>query len=325
MTKDQPVIIPLSDQMQHPHPADIADVTDPAPMPTPTSSQQGRGLWGWIMGLILTCMVSYISLAAWDFAANLIARNFWLGWGFAALLGATGLAVILAVFKDIFALRRLKNVSDLKQSAANAITYSDPELARRTASQIAALYRNRPDLQDAITAHKAMQSELVDGFAIVDDSERNIIAPLDAQATREIERAARQVATVTALVPLAMADVMAAFFINIRLIRNIAEIYAGRGGLFSSWRLLRSVMSHLITTGAVAIGDDWLGQVFGSSLLAKLSRRFGEGMINGALTARVGRAAIEVCRPLEFRTKPRPKVTQILQRALSGVFDTSAD
>ena len=58
------------------------------------------------------------------------------------------------------------------------------------------------------------------------------------------------------LVPLAMADVMAAFFINIRLIRNIAEIYAGRGGLFSSWRLLRSVMSHLITTNAVAIGDD---------------------------------------------------------------------
>ena len=118
----------------------------------------------------------------------------------------------------------MKNVSDLKQSAADAITYSDPELACRTASQIAALYRSRPDLQGAITTYKAMQSELVDGFAIIDDTERNIIAPLDAQATREIERAARQVATVTALVPLAMADVMAAFFINIRLIRNIAEI-----------------------------------------------------------------------------------------------------
>ena len=217
MTKDKPVIIPLSDQTQHPHPADIADVTDPAPIPTPTSPQQGRGLWGWIMGLILTCVLSYISLSAWDFATNLIARNMWLGWGFAALLGATGLAVIITVFKDVFALRRLKNVSDLKQSAADAITYSDPDLARRTASQIAALYRGRPDLQGAITTHKAMQSELV---------------------------------------PLAMADVMAAFFINIRLIRNIAEIYAGRGGLFSSWRLLRSVMSHLITTNAVAIGDD---------------------------------------------------------------------
>ena len=124
---------------------------------------------------------------------------------------------------------------------------------------------------------------------------------------------------------LAMADMIAAFVINLRMIRNIAEIYAGRGGVFSSWRLLQSVMSHLITTGAVAIGDDWLGQLFGTSLLAKLSRRFGEGMVNGALTARVGRAALEVCRPLEFRTEDRPKVTQILKRALQGVFDKTAD
>ncbi len=325
MTKDKPVIIPLSDQTPHPHPAEVADVTDPVPAPMPVSAQQGRGLWGWIMGLILTCVVSYISLAAWDFATQLIARNIWLGWGFTALLGATALAILIAIFKDIFALRRLKNVSVLQKSAANAIAYSDPDLARRTTSQIAALYRTRPELQEAIKTHRAMQPELIDSFAIIDDTERTIIARLDAQATREIERAARQVATVTALVPLAMADVIAAFFINIRMIRNIAEIYAGRGGLFSSWRLLRSVMSHLITTGAVAIGDDWLGQVFGSSLLAKLSRRFGEGMINGALTARVGRAAIEVCRPLDFRTEPHPKVAQILQRALSGVFDTSAD
>ena len=41
-------------------------------------------------------------------------------------------------------------------------------------------------------------------------------------------------------------------------------------------------------TGAVAAGDDLIHTVAGGGVLAKVSRRFGEGVVNGALTARVG-------------------------------------
>jgi CRP-like cAMP-binding protein len=85
-----------------------------------------------------------------------------------------------------------------------------------------------------------------------------------------------------------------------------------------SWRLTRAVLSHLVATGAVAVGDDLLGSVGGGHLLSKVSRRFGEGIVNGALTARVGIAAIEVCRPLPFHGQPRPTVTGTIQRALTG-------
>jgi hypothetical protein len=50
----------------------------------------------------------------------------------------------------------------------------------------------------------------------------------------------------------------------------------------------------------VAVGDDLIGSVAGGSVLSRVSRRFGEGVVNGALTARVGVAAMEVCRPLPF-------------------------
>ena len=63
-----------------------------------------------------------------------------------------------------------------------------------------------------------------------------------------------------------------------------------------------------------------IGSIAGGGLLSKLSRRFGEGLVNGALTARVGVAAIEVCRPLAFRGQKRPRVTAIVQRALTGLF-----
>jgi putative membrane protein len=137
---------------------------------------------------------------------------------------------------------------------------------------------------------------------------------------REVEVAARQVATVTAIVPLALADVFAALTSNLRMIRWIAEIYGGRSGLFGSWHLTRTVLMHLVATGVVALGDDLIGSIAGGGVLSKVSRRFGEGVINGALTARVGVAAIEVCRPLPFATVKRPSVTALVKRSLTGLF-----
>jgi putative membrane protein len=119
--------------------------------------------------------------------------------------------------------------------------------------------------------------------------------------------------------------VVAALVSNLRMIRRIAEIYEGRSGTIGAWRLTRAVMTHLVATGAVAVGDDLIGSMAGGGLLAKVSRRFGEGVVNGALTARVGIAAMEVCRPLPFRAAPRPRVTTLLQRALTGLFGKSED
>jgi len=115
-------------------------------------------------------------------------------------------------------------------------------------------------------------------------------------------------------------DVMATLITNLRMIRRIAEIYGGRSGFFGSWRLTRLVFGHVIATGAVAIGDDLIGSVAGGSVLAKFSRKFGEGVINGALTARVGIAAMQLCRPFAFQAGASPSVTGIMKRALLGVF-----
>jgi putative membrane protein len=104
------------------------------------------------------------------------------------------------------------------------------------------------------------------------------------------------------------------------MIRRVAEIYGGRSGLFSSWRLMRAVLAHLVATGAVAAGDDMLESVLGGSVLSKLSRRFGEGVVNGALSARVGIAAMEVCRPMPFSQHRKPSTRKVVQGALSGLF-----
>ncbi|MEH6774199.1 MAG: YcjF family protein, partial [Cereibacter changlensis] len=165
------------------------------------------------------------------------------------------------------------------------------------------------------------RAEVFDVDGLLGLAENELLVPLDQMARREIEAAARQVATVTALVPLALADVATALFANLRMVRRIAEIYGGRSGSFGSFRLLRRVFSYLVATGAVAITDDLIHSVAGGGVLSKVSRRFGEGVVNGALTARVGVAAMELCRPLPFHTAPKPKVTNLISRALTGLFD----
>ncbi len=80
------------------------------------------------------------------------------------------------------------------------------------------------------------------------------------------------------------------------------------------------MFAHLAATGAVAVGDDLVGSTLGGGVLSKLSRRFGEGLINGALTARVGITAIELCRPLPFEAEPKPRVATTVRRALTGLF-----
>jgi putative membrane protein len=187
-------------------------------------------------------------------------------------------------------------------------------------SDIKKLYKNRADLEWGLAQLSDREAEVMDADGLLQLAEQTLLLPLDVRARAEVEAAARQVATVTAIVPLALADLITALTANLRMIRRIAEIYGGRSGTFGSWRLTRTVLTHLVATGAVAVGDDLIGTVAGGGALAKVSRRFGEGVINGALTARVGVAALEVCRPLPWGVASKPTVSQIVSRALAGLF-----
>lgn len=296
--------------------------TGPPAGPASVRAMAAPARRGWLGRLALGAAGSLLGLAigvaAWDFAAGLLERNLWLGRA-ALLLGAVAVAGLLAfVVRELAGLARLARLDRLRMAAEAALRDRDRPAALGVAAGLAALYAGRPDLAWAQARVAERTADTLDADALIDLAEREYLAALDARATAEVEGAARRVAAVTALVPLAFADVAAALVSNVAMIRRIAEIYGGRAGTLGSWRLFRAVSGHLIATGAVAVGDDLIGSVLGGSALTRLSRRFGEGVINGALTARVGIAAMEVCRPLPFRALEKPGVAGLLRRALTG-------
>lgn len=315
-TRARPVLIelddePMPDVSAAPEIADLQGQAMQSAISRMAEPSRGSGLTRWFLAAAGGLISLVLGVAAYDFAVQLIERVPVLGWA------ATGLSALLLVVLLIWALRefmgfwRVRKLDALRARAETALETSDLGAARDVSARVARLYQaTPPDPDDALDAQ-----------TMIERTEVALLTGPDARAAAEIQNAARQVALVTALVPLAFADVAAALTANLRMIRRIAEIYGGRPGTFGNWRLARAVAVHLMATGLVAVGDDLIGSLAGGGLLSKLSRRFGEGVVNGALTARVGMAAMELCRPLPFRILDRPSVSALTANALKGLFD----
>ncbi len=282
---------------------------------------RGRGSWIWAAAGSLLAFV--VSLAAYDYIAALLARSEILGTIALALTGFLTLTLLGQIARELLAFRKLARIDAFRAEALAATATADVAAATALSDRLETFYAGRAELKWSRETLAGARGGVLDADAMVQLTERHLLAPLDAAARREIEAAARTVAAATALVPLALVDVLAAASQNIRMIRRIAEVYGAHAGLFGSVRLLREVATHLLATGAVAVGDDMIGSMAGGHMFAKLSRRFGEGVVNGALTARVGIAAMEVCRPLPFAALPKPKVSNLMGRALTGLFQKS--
>ena len=275
---------------------------------------------GWFWPLAGSLLSLVVSVAAYDYLTGLIAEYPAIGWLALALTLMLAAVVLGQVARELWAIRKLARIDRFRAAALAAAALTDASAARKVSEDLDAFYAGRPEMKWSRELLAEQRAGLLDPDAVIAATERALMAPLDAAARREIEAASRAVAAATAVIPLALVDVLAAASQNIRMIRRIAEVYGAHAGLFGSLRLLREVASHLLATGAVAVGDDLIGSVAGGHVFARLSRRFGEGVVNGALTARVGIAAMEVCRPLPFAALDRPKVSNIIGRALTGLF-----
>lgn len=275
-------------------------------------------LFRWALGGVVTLA---LSVWAWDFAVGLMNRHAVLGYVATGLIAAMTLAALFVILRELFALRRLRRLDRIRQMGARALADNDLTAAKRLGEILTGLYANRPDMEWHIARFNDVKGGVMDADAYLALIETHLLAPLDQAATAQVEAAARQVALVTAFIPLTFADMLVALSANLRMIRQVSLIYGGRGGALGNWRLARNVLAHLLATGAMSVGEDLLEPIIGGGLMSKLSRRFGEGVVNGALTARVGAATMEVSRPLDFTATPRPPVRKIVRRSLTGIFD----
>jgi putative membrane protein len=206
----------------------------------------------------------------------------------------------------------------LKADIAAARDHPLPAQARTITDRLIALTRHHPATAKGRSVLMDTRDDVMDASGLLLLAEQQLMTPLDHEARLAILSASRRVSVVTAVSPRAIVDIGYVVFEALRLVRTLATLYGSRPGWIGLLRLSRDVVAHLAVTGSIAVGDGIIQQILGHGLASKLSARLGEGVINGMMTARIGIAAMDLCRPMPFHALKRPGLTDFIT-ALSAV------
>jgi putative membrane protein len=288
---------------------------------TPLPAARPRGGFGW-GALLASALLGLVTLAAGvsvaTFVATALDRQDWVGWTAFVLLIIAGVAALVLLAREAVGLVRLSRLVRLRKTADAARRDRDIRAERAVVRDLKQLLSGRPQLGWALARFREHEAGLRDPGDLLALADRELIAPLDLEARRIVLASAKRVSVVTALSPMALIAVVYVLVENVRMLRVLATHYGAAPGSIGALRLARMIMTHLLATGGVALTDDLLGQFLGQDLLRRVSRRLGEGMFNGALTARIGTVAVEVCRPLPFIEAPpvrlRDFMTELVRR-----------
>ena len=251
-----------------------------------------------------------LALGLWTDALirDLFTRADWLGYTAIGLVTIGLLALLIAILREIRGIMRLEAAQKLKTSAAEALALNRSSEARSVVSRLTSLLAERPETAKGRAAMEDVRDDIIDPPELLALAERELLSPLDRKARALILNSAKRVSVVTAVSPRAIVDLAYVLYEVVRLVRAMAELYGGHPGTFGMLRLLRDVVAHLAVTGSIAVGDSLVQQVLGHGLASRLSARLGEGVINGLMTARIGIAAMDLCRPLPFAALKRPGI-----------------
>jgi putative membrane protein len=295
-------------------------------MARPTLADLGqRGLrWGTVLVSALAG-AAVLGAAAWfaRLVSAALTREDWIGWLTLALLLTAALAAAMVILREIIGFARLSRMNRIKVEIAKALAERDARRERKAALRLAGLYAGRPEQAWSVRRFREHARDVHDAGELLALADREMVAPLDRQARQLITRSAKRVATVTAMSPIMIISVTYVGIENLRLLRGLATLYGGRPGFLGALRLAHLVIAHILATGGVALTDDLLGQFLGQDILRRLSRRLGEGAFNGALTARIGIAAIDVIRPLPYLGARPARVRDILGEVLKPMLRPS--
>lgn len=292
----------------------------------PAVSRPSRFRWGaLLMSALFVLVAMWAGLSISKLVEDFFARSPLLGWTALGVAAVAALAAIVIILREVWALARLRRIEHIQVDAAHAINTDDGAAAKRAIDNLKSLYASRPDAQLGLREMKQYEADILDGRDRVRLAERHLVDWRDGEAHRIIAHAARRITLLTTVAPTAALDILFVAAQNLRMMRELATLYGGRPSTLATLRLARMVLSHLALTGGIALSDNLIQHIVGRGLLGKLSARFGEGTVNGILTARVGLAARDVCRPIPQETSAKDTLGSLMKELVSAAPQEKAE
>ena len=297
--------------------APIAPSTD-----TPAGEDRGRRGWAGRLALAGLGLLAATGLGALGetLVREVLALGPWYHWAALGGLGLTLVALLLWLGHEWRGVRRLARLATL-QGTARAGLAGDPPAAEEALDRLERLYAPMPAREWALAAYRERAVRLKDPIDRLPVFEQVVLGDIDRRAAAAVSRAVRRVAAGTAVSPFAALDMAVTLVLDLRLAAEIARLYGGRPGSLATLKLLRRAFFAMLSAGAIEAADDALGDMLGVGIAGRLSGKAGAALANGFLTARLGLAAIDACRPMPWHARPRPRARTLAAGALKRDTD----
>ena len=274
--------------------------------------------WGFVLVSALASLLSlWAGLTITTLIEDFFARSAPLGWLSLGVAGLAGLAALAIIFREIWGLARLRRIEHIQEISARAINLDETAAATETISSLESIYGNRSDTALGMKTFRDHKNDIMDPRDRIRLLDRLVIRTLDEESHRIIARRARRVTLLTTVTPAAALDIVFVAAQNLRMLRELAELYGGKPSTLSTLKLARMVVAHLAVTGGLALSDNLIQHLVGKGLLGRLSARFGEGAVNGILTSRIGLAARDVCRPVPEAESTKETLGSLLRELVT--------
>jgi len=286
-------------------------------VPQSQTSTPRRIRWGTILlASVFTLVVLWAGHSAVQMISGFFATSPVLGWFATAIGTIAALSALAITIREVWGLLSLRRIEQLQLTSAHARNFRDKKSAATALDGVLDLYRNQPGSAMALREYGEHRNDIMNADDRLDLAERLLIEPRDALARKIIAKRARRVTLLTTVTPAAALDILFVAVQNLAMLRELASLYGGRPGTLSTLRLGRMVLTHLAIAGGLALSDNVLQHVVGKGLLGRLSARFGEGVVNGILTTRIGLAASNLCRPIPKAIEQRETIASMAQELL---------
>ncbi len=293
-------------------------VNDPVVLPpAPPPVSRGRRWGTLLLASLVSLLTLWAGLAITRLVEDLFSRSIALGWIALAIAVLAGLSALAIIAREIWGLARLSRITHIQADAASALNVGGAEAASRAIEGLTAIYRNRHDARWGLDRLRQHEADIMEPRQRLKLAELYLVAPRDADAHRIVARAARRVTLITTVTPAAVLDMLFVVAQNLRMLRELARLYGGRPSTLATLRLARMVLAHLAVTGGLALSDNLIQHIVGKGLLGRLSARFGEGAVNGIMTARIGLAARDVCRPIPQEPSAKETLGSLMRELVS--------
>lgn len=260
----------------------------------------------------LALFTIYIGFELYSTAISLWAVHWVFGLLFLSVVTAVLVLGITAATSYLRGSDSARELESIREISARIRYTRDKGEASFLLKDLKDFYKGKPQYKLLEESISQLQDYSDDG-EVLRHMERNFFRTLDDAAIQKVSGHCLYTGTAIALSPWAVMDVGFALWRNVRLVEEISAIYGFRPSFASRLKLLRMVVAKMAFVGG--------SQVLMNSAAESVSRlgvgipvfaAFAQGVGAAIYTGRIGIAAIDCTRPVEFIDGEGPNVSALV-------------